>query len=142
MKNLWLILAFVGTTLYAQDSKVRDEIRTLQARYDQAIEQKDSIFLGQLFHPAMIITGGDGTRRDARAELRDCVDPRYHVVYFKTKDIDVDVVDDTAILRGDIEWELKQGSQVITLQRRITFTYVRVKKRWVILAQHIGLSPK
>jgi ketosteroid isomerase-like protein len=141
-KYLPFMLAFVCLTVYGQKETYEDQIKSLQARYDLAIEQKDSVFLHQLFHPKMVITGGDGSRRNAKAEIKDCVDPNYNVVYFKTSNIEVDVFNETAILRGDIEWELKQGTRSMKLQRRITFTYAHMKKQWVLVAQHIGMPPK
>ena len=136
-----LILIFITLSISAF-GQVDAELVEVQKKYDLAIEQKDSISLRKIFHPQMIITGGDGTRRNASSEIKDCVDPRYNVVYFKTTNIETTMLDKTAILRGDIEWQLKQGDQPMTLKRRITFTYMKIKGRWVIIAQHIGMQPR
>lgn len=137
------LLIFIFVTLSVSAFGQADaELVEVQKKYDLAIEQKDSISLRKIFHPQMIITGGDGTRRNANSEFKDCVDPRYHVVYFKTTNIETTMLDKTAILRGDIEWQLKQGDQPMTLKRRITFTYMKIKGEWVVVAQHIGMQPR
>jgi ketosteroid isomerase-like protein len=139
MKILLLLLAFTPALAQKADTAV---IVDLQKRYDQAVEKKDSAALRKLFHRDMMITGGDGTRRDANAEIRDCVDPRYTVNYFRTNNISVDMFGETAVLRGDLEWQLQGSQGPRTLQRRITYTYARIKGQWVIVSQHIGMMPK
>lgn len=143
MKITSLALVLLLATDVSGQKNVPAQITELQHRYDKAIEQKDSLTLRELFHPAMVITGGDGTRRDAITEIQDCIDPAYNVVYFRTQAIEVDVFGAVAILRGDIEWQLKSGDRPpLTLKRRITFIYAQTKKQWKIIAQHIGMSPK
>jgi Domain of unknown function (DUF4440) len=137
-----LIIIFTCLSISVFGRQADAELVEVQKKYDQAIEQKDSIALRRLFHPFMIITGGDGTRRNAHSEIRDCVDPRYIVEYFRTSNIETTMLDKTAILRGDIEWQLKHGDQLMTLKRRITFTYMKIKGEWVIVAQHIGMQPR
>jgi len=140
---LTVVLVCFSFSLTAQKSSEEDKIREVQKLYDRAIEKKDSSVLRNLFYSKMIITGGDGTRRNAQAEIRDCVDPHYNVAYFRTHNIEVDIIDKTAILRGDIEWQLTSADQPpLTLNRRITFTYVSIKNQWKIVAQHIGMPPR
>lgn len=136
-----LLLLFIVAPALAQRADTT-KIVELQKRYDQAVEQKDTVALRAIFHPDMMITGGDGARRDADAEIRDLVDPGYVVDYFRTSNITVDMFGETAVLRGDLEWQLKRNDGPVVLRRRITYTYARIKGRWLIVAQHVGMMPR
>jgi len=140
VKLILLLLAITPAALAQQADTTL--IVELQKRYDRAVELKDSVALQKMFHDKMIITGGDGARRDANAEIRDLVDARYKVGYFRTSNVSVDMFGETAVLRGDLEWQIEGNQGPIILKRRITFTYVRIKRNWVIVAQHIGTMPK
>jgi ketosteroid isomerase-like protein len=142
MKNLLILAPLFCAAVSNGQPATKDSIIALQAKYDKAVTEKDSVMLTSLFHDNMIITGGDGTRRNKKAEISDCVDPRYNVVYFTTKNVEADVFGSTAIVRGDLEWQLKNGDNVNTLSRRITFTWSRLNGRWMIVAQHIGMPPR
>jgi hypothetical protein len=132
-----------GCILYAQDNDpIITAVKKIHAQYEKAVETKDSVFVKQLFHDKMMITGGDGTRRNKKAEIMDLVNPIYVVTYFKTNNVEVDAFKDVAILRGDLEWELKQGDKPYVIRRRITFTYMKSGNQWQIIAQHIGLPPR
>jgi ketosteroid isomerase-like protein len=139
---LTLFLLIACTTGMAQGNEIKEKIKTLQLQYDKAVEQKDTLMLDRLFHPDMMITGGDGSRRNKAAEIKDCADPRYNVVYFTTKNIEIDVFSATAILRGDLEWQLKSGENLTTINRRITYTYAKMNDKWQIVSQHIGMPPR
>lgn len=141
MKKLILIIAILSISMSIQ-AQTESEVKALHSQYDRAVEQKDSLMLNRLFHDKMMITGGDGTLRTKHQEISDCIDARYNVLYFKTNNPEVSIFDNTAILRGDLEWQLKNGDRVMTLKRRITFTYTRLNGQWIIVAQHIGMMPR
>lgn len=142
MRIVPVLIAFLFNASALSGQSCSKQVLDLQMKYDRAIETKDSAFLSQLFHDEMIITGGDGTRRDKQQEIKDCIDPQYTVVYFKTNNPEVNCFENTAVLHGDIEWQLKNGNTPVTFQRRITFIYALLKGKWYIIAQHIGMMPK
>ena len=137
-----LIFVFIVASVSVFGRQADPELVEAQKMYDLAVEKKDSVTLRKMFHPDMVVTGGNGSRRNATAEIKDCVDPRYKVAYFKTNNIETRVFDKTAILLGDLEWQITSGDQPMTLKRRITYTYVKLKGEWVIVAMHIGQQPK
>jgi ketosteroid isomerase-like protein len=142
MQKNYLIITFLMLSVFASAQTTSEKIKEVQQKYDKAIEAKDSAFLSKIFHPDMIITGGDGNRRGKKQEIADCVNPAYNVIYFKTLNTDINVFGNTAILRGDLEWQLKNGETPITLKRRVTFTYAHLNGEWIIVAQHIGMMPR
>ncbi|TAK58294.1 MAG: nuclear transport factor 2 family protein [Bacteroidetes bacterium] len=125
----------------SQTYSSKAEIYNLHNAYCSAVENKDSLFLKKLFHDGMIITGGNGSRRDKRQEIQDALDPKYSVNYFRSRDVTVRVFDATAIVTGDLYWEMTSEGKTYNLERRFTFTYAKLGEEWNIVAQHIGMAP-
>jgi ketosteroid isomerase-like protein len=125
----------------AQAGTAEEEVQSMHDQYCKAVEKKDSIFLKSLFHDRMVITSGSGVRRDKQGEIRDALDPRYLVNYFRTRDANILVSGTTAVLTGDLYWEIMNEGKPLKIERRITFTYVKEGRDWKILAQHIGRVP-
>jgi hypothetical protein len=140
MRLLIVIFLMLSVSVFGRQTDA--DLLEIHKKYDRAVELKDSITLKKIFHPNMVITGGNGSRRSASDEIKDCIDPRYNVAYFKTLNIETRMFDKTAVLLGDLEWQLKNGDQATTLKRRVTFTYTKVGGEWVMVAMHIGMPPK
>lgn len=116
-------------------------IRDLHDAYCRAVEKKDSTFLKGLFHDNMIITSGSGTRRDKEGEIKDALDPRYAVNFFRSRNVDVRVFENTAIVTGELFWEMLFDGKTTTNERVFTFTYAKIGRTWKIVAQHMGRVP-
>lgn len=136
---IFTIVIFLSLQLIGQ---TKEEVLAVHKQYDEAVTKKDAAFAQRLFHDDMVITGGNGLRRNKAEEIKDLTDPMYDVTYFTTKNIEVSMFGDVAILRGDLEWEMKMGGNANVLKRRITFTYQKTKDGWKIIAQHVGLPPR
>lgn len=140
MRLFIVFFLLISVSVFGRQSD--SDLLEVHKAYDRAVELKDSLALKKIFHPNMVITGGNGLRRSVGDEIKDCIDPRYPVVYFRTLNIETRMFDKTAVLLGDLEWQFKNGDKPTTLKRRVTFTYTQVKGEWVMVAMHIGTPPK
>jgi uncharacterized protein (TIGR02246 family) len=118
-----------------------DEVRKVHERYCLAVEKKDSLALKDLFHNDMIVTGGSGARRNKKEEMADALNASYPVNYFRSRDLQIAVLDNTVVVAGDLYWEMLSNGKPTQVERRFTFTYVKSNGQWKILAQHIGRLP-
>jgi hypothetical protein len=130
----------IQETPYGQSPE--SEIKQMHALYCTAVEQKDSVTLKGFFHDRMVVTGGNGTRRSKQEELKDLLDVKYKVNYFKSRNEDVRVFDGTALVTGEFFWEIVYEGKTSVIERSFTFTYSRVGKKWKIVAQHMGRAPQ
>ena len=89
----------------------------------------------------MIITSGSGTRRDKKGEIKDALDPRYTVNFFRARDVEVRAFENTAIVTGELYWEMVFDGRTTTNERVFTFSYARIGNSWKIVAQHMGRVP-
>jgi ketosteroid isomerase-like protein len=142
MKNIvCIIVVGIVFPITASAQSTEQTIRNLHDAYCNAVEKKDSVFLKDLFHENMIITSGNGTKRDKRGELKDALDPRYSVNFFRARNVDVRVYDATAIVTGELYWEMVFDGKTAANERAFTFTYAKVGSSWKIVAQHMGRVP-
>jgi ketosteroid isomerase-like protein len=145
MNRVWKLLLVITlvcckvTQGYSQSTE--ETVRNLHEAYCRAVEKKDSIFLKNLFHDKMIITSGNGTRRDKQGEIKDALDPRYTVNFFRARNVDVRVFENTAIVTGELFWEMVFDGRTTTNERVFTFSYAKIGNSWKIVAQHMGRVP-
>ncbi len=138
--SLFLPLFWIPLILLSQEKQM-EKILQLQHAYCNAVTEKDSLYLEQLFHEKMIVTSTSGERRDKKKEIRDALDPNYKVRYFRTQDTEVHLYDSTAVVHGDLHWKMTGNGNVYSNKRRYTFIYVKFDEGWRIVGQHIGLVP-
>lgn len=136
---LFTLCLLISVTVQAQSTE--DAIRNLHEAYCNAVEKKDTVFLKNLFHDKMTITGGDGTRRDKKGEIKDATDPKYLVNFFKARNVDVRSFESTAVVIGEFFWEMVADGKTYKNERTFTFTYAKIGKDWKIVAQHMGRVP-
>ena len=139
-RNALVALCLLLSTIVNAQS-TEEAIKNLHDAYCKAVEKKDTVFLKDLFHDKMVITGGDGTRRDKRGEIKDATDPNYAVNFFKTRNVEVRAFESTAIVIGEFFWEMVYNGRTLTNERTFTFTYAKIGKNWKIVAQHMGRVP-
>lgn len=135
------MLGLTSSIYFYSQKKTISEVLAIQHAYCKAVEQKDSVYLGKLFHDNMTITSGSGERRDKRGEIRDALNPNYEVQYFRTRETEVKLYEGTAIVLGDLYWKMTANGNEYMNERRYTFVYVMTNGDWKIVAQHIGPVP-
>jgi ketosteroid isomerase-like protein len=141
MKAMAILALIILTPLFANSQSTEETIRNLHEAYCKAVEKKDSVFLKDLFHDNMIITSGNGTRRDKRGEIKDSIDPRYTVNFFRARNVDVRAFQASAVVTGELYWEMVNDGKTATNERVFTFTYAKIGNKWQIVAQHMGRVP-
>jgi ketosteroid isomerase-like protein len=141
MNATFLLVMLIFAPLFVFAQSTEETIRNLHEAYCKAVEKKDSVFLKDLFHDNTVITSGNGTRRDKRGEINDSVDPRYKVNFFRARNVDIRAFDATAVVTGELYWEMVDDGKTATNERVFTFTYAKIGNKWKIVAQHMGRVP-
>jgi hypothetical protein len=101
-KRVLIVALIVSGPLLSYSQATEETIKNLHDADCRAVEKKDSVFLKDLFHDNMIITSGNGTRRDKRGEIKDALDPRYSVNFFRSRNVEVRAYEATAIVTGEL----------------------------------------
>ena len=141
MFSLLLVIAVMSVAESGFSQSTEETIRNLHDAYCRAVEKKDSTFLKNLFHDNMVITSGNGTRRDKQGEIKDSLDPRYSVNFFRARNVDVRVFENTSVVTGELFWEMVFDGKTATNERVFTFTYAKIGNSWKIVSQHMGRVP-
>lgn len=140
-KSLLIVALSVSGLLSGYCQSTEETIKNIHDAYCRAVEKKDSVFLKDLFHDNMIITSGNGTRRDKHGEVKDALDPRYSVNFFRSRNVEVRAYEATVIVTGELYWEMVFDGKTMANERVFTFTYAKVGSKWRIVAQHMGRVP-
>ena len=139
-----LLLGILATTpARAQAPEaVRAELLALEARWDSAVVRKDIAVLEQILAPSFVYIGADGsvsTRAEMLAGLRA---PELEIDPFETRDVQVRLYGETAILTGWFEQTGRVGGRPYRVRSRYTDVYVREAGRWLAVSAHSSaLSP-
>jgi ketosteroid isomerase-like protein len=120
------------------------QVRALDARWAQAYAEHDTAFALQLMSEDFVMTSTNGGLKDRALELRDVRGDDSSVLhYFRSRDVDVRVHGDVAVVTGRLEWSFTYNGGTSDVARRYTATYVRGGPLgWRLVALHVGRVPE
>ena len=113
-----------------------DQVLAAAARRSEALVARDAAALRALHHPALRWTTHRGEVRDIDAYVAGNTegDLIWHGQHLT--DTEVTVVGDTAILTAAVHDEVERGGERLSLNARLTLTWVRDDDAWRVLAGH------
>jgi|SRR5687767_9187054 len=135
------LIACLTSTGTAQDAA--DAVRKLDSAWARSYAQHDTTTAKALFDDRLIVTSAAGTLKDKEGELGD-VRPSagLQMHFFRTSDVQVRMVERSAVVAGLAEWSFTWNGRTNTIRRRYTATYAQGGPLgWRMIGLHLGPAP-
>jgi len=126
----------------AAPDAVRAELLALEARWDSAVVRKDLATLERIIAPSFVYIGADGSVSSRAEMLAGLRAPELEIDPFETRDVQVRLYGETAILTGWFEQTGRVGGRPYRVRSRYTDVYVREAGRWVAVSAHASSMPR
>jgi uncharacterized protein (TIGR02246 family) len=138
-------IAFVLTAVAvnvagAQSSEVeaRQELIALEQRWAEAIRAGDADAIAPIFADELTYTGPDGRRRTRAEELEALRSGDADVSEFETKDVEVRLYGDVAVVFGEHTEKSTYRGEDTSGRYRWTEVFVKRDGRWQVVAGQIA----
>jgi ketosteroid isomerase-like protein len=121
-----------------------DAIRALDAGWARSYQVHDTAYAIQLFADDMVVTATNGSLKNKQGELADIrPSPNLKMDYFRTKDVNVRMLEGGAVVTGLAEWSFTFNGRASQVARRYTSVFARGGPLgYQIVALHIGRAPE
>ena len=141
VSNGFLILCFAAVAAAAQSPSV-EQIRALDSVWTRSYFTHDTVAAMSVLSPDIFITATNGSFKNRDAELNDVREyPGTTVNYFRSTDVTVRRYQGSAVVTGQLEWEMNTGGRTSALRRRYTAVYAPGGPRgWHMVVLHIGAA--
>lgn len=150
MKRAWALAVVIALTgcatkhsAVADTSNAVEAVRALDSGWARSYAVHDTAYALQLFSDDIVVTATNGSTKTRAGELAD-IRPQTGLAmkYFRTRDAQVRVYSDAAVVTGLAEWSFTMNDRASEVSRRYTATYVRGGPLgWKMVALHIGRAP-
>jgi ketosteroid isomerase-like protein len=148
LKALFLAVVAVTTATSVSAGQTpataESEVRALDAGWARSYQVHDTAYAISLFADDVVITATNGSLKNKNGELAD-IRPNANLKmdYFRTKDVNVRVMQGAAVVTGLAEWSFTFNGRPSQVTRRYTAVYEKGGPLgWRIVAMHIGRAPE
>lgn len=114
----------------------RAALLALETQWDDAIVRKDMTTLERIIAPGFLFIDVDGTVTTRAEMLASIRSPRLAINPFVTRDVQVRVYGQTAVLTGWFEQTGQYDGRRFVLRERYTDVYVQQDSRWAAVSAH------
>jgi ketosteroid isomerase-like protein len=138
------VLAVTGIAVGQTTATAETEVRALDAGWARSYQVHDTAYAISLFADDIVITATNGNLKNKNGELADIrPNPNLKMDFFRTKDVNVRVMQGAAVVTGQAEWSFTFNGRPSQVARRYTAVYERGGPLgWRIVALHIGRAPE
>ena len=141
-----LFLICVTTAFSQTTAKVpaeAEEVMATVSRWAQAVQNRDSKALNELFADDLIVTAPDGTTRGKQDELK-MLQPRedLRTVSVTNDDLHIKLIGRAAIVTGLVKMKFVINEKEASSALRYTAVFEKVNGRWLLATLHSAYAPK
>lgn len=133
-------VAAAGNSIPRQRS-VADEIIELDMRLNQAILAHDVAAASALYDGEFVLTASGGRIKRKADMLADIGNPAVALSVCETRDVNVRVRANTAVLTGTLLQAGSVNGRELDVKLHVTDTWVSVDGRWLLFAAHASPAP-
>ena len=108
----------------------------LNAAYDRALVDADSVALDSLYHPDFIYLGPGGELRARTAQIEALTSGRVDILEGRSDSLEIRTYGSTAIMLGRFSGRAQDGAERFAFRERYSTTWVREAGRWRLLLAH------
>lgn len=133
-----LVLGFAASVLQSAVAFADEaaELMALEARWNQAIVDKDLAALDEILAPDFVYIADDGSKLDKKSLLAVVERPQVRMDPLTTRDVSVRLYGSTAVVTGRFLQTLRAGDKHVTRDVAYTDVYVKDDKGWRPVAAH------
>lgn len=118
------------------DDNAAVSLRALNAAYDRALLDADSVSLDSIYHPDFTYLGPDGVMRSRREQIATLMSGDVDVIEGKSDSVDVRLYGSTAILLGQFIGRAQVGPEQFAFRERYSTVWLRESGQWRLLVEH------
>lgn len=139
MVGVWVVLGFVvsvqAQAVTAEQRKSAGEVMATLAVWADAVRDRDTKALEQIFADDMVVTAFDGSVRGKKEELEVLKpNPNLRTTSVANEDVGLKIFGDVAVVTALTKMEFVGGEKTSQMAMRYTAVFVKRDNRWQIVA--------
>ena len=112
------------------------ELLALNAAYDRALVEADSVALDSLYHPDFTYLGPGGVVRSRASQIHALMSGHVDVIEGGSDIVTVRVYGSVAVMLGEFRGRARVGTDTFALHERYSTTWLRESGRWTLVLEH------
>ncbi|HEY0929861.1 MAG TPA: nuclear transport factor 2 family protein [Gemmatimonas sp.] len=137
--NALLLLVFAVAVAACSGAPGEDPattLRALNAAYDRALLDADSVALDSIYHQDFKYLGPSGELRSRAAQIAALTSGKVDLVKGKSDSVDIHVYGTTAIVIGQFSGRAQVDANRFAFRERYSTTWLRENGRWRLIVEH------